>query len=171
MLDHNRAWFYCSPSSRQPQDVECPETSLLRPPMYATVWHTAGYSGRWTLSVRGLWSEEDVCRNTILERFDWIELTFIVCEQLKGDKTTFAESEIRVVPVGESPQISVLEAVFWQNTLMRSAEENSLQPAGDPSDASVKKVGEPWKGLSEPEDLPGVDDLLGSFRWYDALCS
>ena len=50
---------------------------------------------------------------------------------------------------------------------MRSAEENSLQPAGDPSDASVKKVGEPWKGLSEPEDLPGVDDLLG---WYDALC-
>jgi hypothetical protein len=31
-------------------------------------------------------------------------------------------------------------------------------------------VGERWKGLSEPEDLPGVDDLLGSFRWYDALC-
>jgi hypothetical protein len=25
-------------------------------------------------------------------------------------------------------------------------------------------------GLSGPEDLPGVDDLLGSFRWYDALC-
>jgi hypothetical protein len=31
-------------------------------------------------------------------------------------------------------------------------------------------VGERWKGLSGPEDLPGVDDLLGSFRWYDALC-
>jgi hypothetical protein len=31
-------------------------------------------------------------------------------------------------------------------------------------------VGERWKGLSEPEDLPGVDDLLGSFCWYDALC-
>jgi hypothetical protein len=31
-------------------------------------------------------------------------------------------------------------------------------------------VGERWKGLSEPGDLPGVDDLLGSFRWYDALC-
>jgi hypothetical protein len=24
--------------------------------------------------------------------------------------------------------------------------------------------------LSGPEDLPGVDDLLGSFRWYDAFC-
>jgi hypothetical protein len=31
-------------------------------------------------------------------------------------------------------------------------------------------VGERWKGLSRPEDLPGVDDLLGSFRWYDAFC-
>jgi hypothetical protein len=31
-------------------------------------------------------------------------------------------------------------------------------------------VGEQWKGLSEPEDLPRVDDLLGSFRWYNALC-
>jgi hypothetical protein len=31
-------------------------------------------------------------------------------------------------------------------------------------------MGERWKGLSGPEDLPGVDDLLGSFRWYDALC-
>ncbi len=31
-------------------------------------------------------------------------------------------------------------------------------------------VGERWKGLSGPEDLPGADDLLGSFRWYDALC-
>jgi hypothetical protein len=31
-------------------------------------------------------------------------------------------------------------------------------------------VGERWKGLSGPEDLPGVDDWLGSFRWYDALC-
>jgi hypothetical protein len=27
-----------------------------------------------------------------------------------------------------------------------------------------------WKGLTGPEDLPGVDDLLGSFRWYNALC-
>jgi hypothetical protein len=26
------------------------------------------------------------------------------------------------------------------------------------------------KGLGEPEDLPGVDDLLGSFFWYDTLC-
>lgn len=24
--------------------------------------------------------------------------------------------------------------------------------------------------LAGPEDLPGVGDLLGSFRWYDALC-
>jgi hypothetical protein len=31
-------------------------------------------------------------------------------------------------------------------------------------------MGERWKGLSGPEDLPGVDDLLGSFHWYDALC-
>jgi hypothetical protein len=31
-------------------------------------------------------------------------------------------------------------------------------------------VGEQWKGLSGPEDLPGVDDLLGSLLWYDALC-
>ena len=31
-------------------------------------------------------------------------------------------------------------------------------------------MGERWKGLSRPEDLPGVDDLLGSFRWYDAFC-
>jgi hypothetical protein len=31
-------------------------------------------------------------------------------------------------------------------------------------------VGERWKGLSRPEDLPEVDDLLGSFRRYDALC-
>jgi hypothetical protein len=31
-------------------------------------------------------------------------------------------------------------------------------------------VGEQWKGLSGSEDLPGVDDLLGSFRWYNALC-
>ena len=31
-------------------------------------------------------------------------------------------------------------------------------------------MGERWKGLSRPEDLPGVDDLLGSFRCYDALC-
>jgi Heterokaryon incompatibility protein (HET) len=31
-------------------------------------------------------------------------------------------------------------------------------------------VDEWWNGLSGPEDLPGVDDLLGSFRWYDALC-
>jgi hypothetical protein len=34
----------------------------------------------------------------------------------------------------------------------------------------IGPVGERRKGLSEPEDLPGVDGLLGSFRWYDALC-
>ena len=32
-------------------------------------------------------------------------------------------------------------------------------------------VGERRKGLRGPEDLPGVDNLLGSFRWYDALYS
>ena len=30
---------------------------------------------------------------------------------------------------------------------------------------------ERWRGLSGPEGLPGVgNNLLGSFRWYDALC-
>jgi hypothetical protein len=31
-------------------------------------------------------------------------------------------------------------------------------------------TGERRKGLSGPEDLPGVGDLLGPFRWFDALC-
>ena len=31
-------------------------------------------------------------------------------------------------------------------------------------------MGERWKGLSRREDLRGVHDLLGSFRWFDAFC-
>ena len=38
------------------------------------------------------------------------------------------------------------------------------------SNSSPGLVGERWNGLSGPEVLPGVDDLLGSFRWDDAVC-
>jgi hypothetical protein len=33
-----------------------------------------------------------------------------------------------------------------------------------------RSVGERWKSLSGPEDLPGVGDLLGPFGWFDTLC-
>jgi hypothetical protein len=61
-------------------------------------------------------------------------------------KTIFAPSERRVVPVGGSPKISVLEAVFSQNMLLRSAKEN--EAAGDPVTPALKTPHAPANSIN-----------------------